>query len=69
MFGILGRSIRLTEDILQTVMSNVENIVNGRPMTKISTDIHDDVPLTANHSLLQHSNVSISWGTFFAGDQ
>ena len=69
MFGILGRSIRLTEDILQTVMCNVENIVDGRPMTKITTDIRDDVPLTANHLLLQHSNVSVSWGTFFSDDQ
>ena len=42
--SILGRSPRLTDDILHTVICNVENIVNGRPITQLSTDVDDDEP-------------------------
>ena len=41
---------RLTDDILCTVFCEVENIVNNRPITKCSDDVHDE-PLTPNHLL------------------
>ena len=66
--AILGRNTRLTDDILHTIICNVENIVNGRPITKVNTDINDDEPLTPNHLLLQHCNISVSWGIFFSAD-
>jgi hypothetical protein len=43
------------EDTLQTVMCEVENVVNGRPLTHVSTDVSDAEPLTPNHFLLHRS--------------
>ena len=50
--GIISPSTRLTDEILSTVFSEVESIVNGRPLTKLSDDPRDLSPLTPNHLLL-----------------
>ena len=42
---ILGRSF-VTLSELQTIVVEVEAILNDRPLTYISSDIHDDAPLT-----------------------
>lgn len=43
---------RLDDDGLQTVMCEVEAILNDRPITKLSDDPNDLEPLTPNHLLL-----------------
>jgi len=45
----------LTDEGLLTLMCEVESIVNGRPMTKISDDPRDCEALTPNHLLLLRS--------------
>ena len=47
--GLLKRTIgntRLTYDQLRIYMSNVENIINERPLTVITEDQDDLIPLT-----------------------
>ena len=52
MCGLLGGNVRLDDEILATVFCETEAIVNGRPLTKLSDDIDDPLPLTPNHLLL-----------------
>ena len=49
------RTGRLTDEILSTVLCEVENMVNSRPMTKLSDDPQDLQVLTPSH-LLQLNN-------------
>lgn len=42
----------MTDEILQTVLVEVEGIVNSRPITKVSDQSDDPVALTPNHLLL-----------------
>ena len=59
--GILP-SARLTDEILVTTLCEVESIINGRPLTKVSEDPNDDVALTPNHLLLLKSNHNMPVG-------
>ena len=43
---------RLNDEIFSTLLCEVENITNGRPLTKLSDDPNDFTPLTPNHFLL-----------------
>ena len=49
---ILDMNTRLTDDILHTLHCELESIVNGRPLTKLSDDIDDPSVLTPNPVLL-----------------
>ena len=49
--AVLG-NCRLNDEILATVFAEVENIINSRPITKLSDSIDDPSPLTPNHLLL-----------------
>ena len=42
----------LDDECLNTLMCEVEAIVNGQPLTKLSDDPRDLKPLTPNHLLL-----------------
>ena len=42
----------LTDPQLATLLTEVESILNGRPLTHVSTDVNDLEPLTPNHILL-----------------
>ena len=42
----------LTDESLHTLFCTVENIVNSRPLTVVSTDPDDFTPLTPNHLLI-----------------
>ena len=53
---------RLNDDVLHTMFCEVENVVNSRPLTKLSDDIHDDNPITPNHLLLLRGNYAYPWG-------
>ena len=44
--GILNPRTRLTDEILSTVFCEVESIINGRPITKTTTDVDDLSVLT-----------------------
>ena len=50
--AILHPSARLTAETLHTFMCQAEYIINSRPLTKLSDDVHDDSPLTPNHFLM-----------------
>ena len=68
MTGMLTDRCRLTDDILNTLFTEVESIVNHRPLTKVSDDITDDVPLTPAHMLMVRSTPPGAPGDFTQGD-
>ena len=61
LIALLHPNVRMTDDILDTVFCEVENIVNSRPLTKLSDDICDSDPLTPNHLLVMNGNFSFPW--------
>ena len=50
--GMLTDRCRLTDDIMNTLFTEVEAIVNHRPLIKVSNDVADDSPLTLAHMLM-----------------
>ena len=60
--GMLIDKCRLTDGILHALFVEVEGIVNHRPITKMSTDIADDLPLTPAYLLLVRSAPHIAPG-------
>ena len=76
--GVWERCIRTTQKILNallkqqtlddealvTLMCEVESIINGRSITKVSEDAKDLEPLTPNHLLLLKSGSVLPPGTF-----
>ena len=59
----------LDDEGLQTLMCEVESIINGRPLTKLSDDPKDANALTPNHLLLLRSNSCLPPGVFNKSDQ
>lgn len=49
--GILKQQ-RVDKDVLQTVLAEMENILNSRLLTDLSTEAYDEEPLIPNHLLL-----------------
>ena len=64
----LLRQQTLDDEGLATLMCIVEGIVNGRPITKLSDDPRDPLPLTPNHLLLLRSGPSLPPGHFVRQD-
>lgn len=54
----------LDDEGLNTLMCEVEAIINGRPITKLSDDPRDLEPLTPNHLLLLRSGPAVPPGNF-----
>ncbi|KAK3733837.1 hypothetical protein QZH41_000403 [Actinostola sp. cb2023] len=54
----------LTDESLTTLMCEVQAIINGRPLTIVSSDPKDDDPLTPNLLLLLKSSSSLPPGVF-----
>ncbi|XP_073230048.1 uncharacterized protein [Porites lutea] len=65
--GILGESL-VEEDVLATVLTEVEATLNSRPLCAVSDDPNDLQPLTPNHLLLQRTVSSSPPGTFVKED-
>ena len=58
----------LNDEGLLTLLAEVELIINGRPITKVSDDPKDSDALTPNHLLLLRSGASLPPGLFIKGD-
>ena len=54
----------MTEDNLTTFLCECEKILNDRPLTPLSDDPNDDLPLTPNTILLLRENSCKSIGKF-----
>ena len=68
MAAILPRTVRLTDEILETLFCEVESMIISRPLTKLSDDPNDLSPLTPNHLLIMSSVITIHPGNFDQGD-
>ena len=56
MTGLVGKKT-LTDPQLSTLLTEVENVLNTRPLTHVSDDVNDLEALTPNHILLgKHRN-------------
>ena len=66
--ALLTPNARLSDDVLNTIMCEIENLINSRPLTKCSDDVDDDAPLTPNHILLLRGNYSYPWCTTQVAD-
>ena len=66
--GVLQNNDRMTDEILSIFFCEVENIVNGRPITKLSDDVRDASPLTPNHLLLLKQNSNEALGLSVPND-
>lgn len=68
---VLNSTLRqqvLDDDGLHTLLCEVESIINGRPITKMSDDPNDLEALTPNHLLLMRKQVSLPPGVFKKDD-
>ena len=62
--GVLPKEQILDDEGLATLLCEVESIVNGRPVTKVSDDPRDLEALTPNHLPLLRSGPSAPPGLF-----
>jgi hypothetical protein len=67
MFAVLNGH-RLTEETLVTTLCLVEQLLNSRPLTAVSSDMSDLEALTPNHFLLGRSTVFLPVGLIQATD-
>ncbi|XP_046339933.2 uncharacterized protein LOC124121032 [Haliotis rufescens] len=58
------QNIKLDDEALNTLFCEVESIINGRPITDLSYDVHDLSVLTPNHLLYLRSGEKMPPGTF-----
>ena len=56
LLGVLPPTTRLTDEILETVLCEVEIIINIRPITRVSDDVNDFASLTHNQLLTMRGN-------------
>ena len=60
MFAVL-RNRSVTEDVLSTTMCLVEQTLNARPLTPVSSDVNDLESIIPNHFLLGNKNVFLPY--------
>ncbi len=65
--GLLKEQV-LDDEGLRTLLCEVESIINGRPLTKVSDDPRDVAAITPNHLLLLKSNHCMPPGIFSKSD-
>ena len=61
--AIIGRDV-ITDEMLLTVMAEVEGLLNSRPLTHVSTDPNDLQALTPNHFLIGRASPNLPPGIF-----
>ena len=66
--AILGESL-VNEEVLTTMLTEVESILNSRPLCAASDDPNDCEPLTSNHLLLQKAVHVLPPGVFVREDK
>ena len=54
----------VSDEVLTTLMAEVESIINSRPLVPITIDPKDDESITPNHLLLLRGNASLPPGLF-----
>ena len=64
----LAKEQVLTDEQMQTLMTECEKIINDRPITTVSGDPNDPPALTPSMLLLMKSNPSIPPGVFVKDD-
>ena len=60
--------ITLSDEMLYTLMCEVENILNSRPLTSLPTDVDELEALTPNHILRLNADISFPPGFFDSRD-
>ena len=65
---LIENPIKLTDETLNTLMCEVEAILNSRPLTANSSDPNDLEPITPNHLLLAYAGVTFPPGLFNKDD-
>ena len=65
--ALLGQQL-VNEEMLGTLMAEVQGILNSRPLTPVSSDPKDLEPLTPNHLLLLRANPNLPPGVFAKED-
>ena len=65
--ALLGEQI-VSDESLRTLMTEVQGILNSRPLTPVSSDPRDLEPITPNHLLLLRSNPNLPPGVFSKED-
>lgn len=66
MFVFHGQT--LTDEILVSALTKVENLLNGRPLTHISFDLTDPEAITPNHLIRGHGNPIVPIDLFTEAD-
>ena len=59
--ALLGQQL-VSDEMLCTLMTEVQGILNSRPLTPVSSDPRDVEPLTPNHLLLLRANPNLPPG-------
>ena len=59
---------QVADEVLHTVFVEAENLVNSRPLTRVSSDCADGAALTPNHLLIMSGNVPALWGKYGVGE-
>jgi transposase InsO family protein len=62
-------NVRLNDEILNTVLCEVESLVNSRPITKVSEDACDPEALSPNHLLILNGGPAPIPGVFHDSDR
>ena len=60
MYVLLGNT-SVTENVFTTTVCIVEQTLNARPTTPVSSDVNDSEALTLNHFLLGNKNVCLTY--------
>ena len=60
--------LKLTDENLNTLLCEIESILNCRPLTGVSDDVHSFEALTPNHILLRQSGAVFPPGLFSKED-
>ena len=60
---LLGQQ-RISDEMLQTLMSEFQGILISQPLTPVSSDPKDLEPLTPNHLILLRANQNLPLGVF-----